>query len=80
MPTFTTISAVFKGDCNTITTAGFHGQLIGEDAINGPGFYAYMLVFVYVRTNLTQVAIGYNVNKIALRRVYDGIWNDWRVI
>ena len=72
-------TAGYVGDVNEIRTPGMFEEVISAVAKNGPGFYSYLLIFRYTGTkNVTQVAFGYNENKIAIRFYYDGQgWSNW---
>ena len=72
-------TAGYVGDVNEIRTPGMFEEVISAGAKNGPGFYSYLLIFRYTGTkNVTQVAFGYNENKIAIRFYYDGQgWSNW---
>ena len=75
----TTGSSGYIGDLNEIRTPGMYEEVIASYAKNGPGFFSYLLVFRYTGTdNVTQVAFGYNENKIAIRFYYGGQgWSNW---
>lgn len=55
-------------------------------SLNTPesGVYYYIKTFFYqnksATSNRSQIAIGYNNNKVWQRYYYDGTWSDWRVL
>ena len=68
----------YSGDVNNIVSPGMYKEVVNLNATNGPGYYCYIMVFEYTTTgNITQVAFGYNVNKISIRYRYSGQWSSW---
>lgn len=69
-------------DVNEIVTPGIYKQLLSQRVPNGPGFWTYLMVFTWINETgndtLTQVAIGYNVEQIAIRTCYEGTWTNWK--
>lgn len=72
----------YAGDCNGITKPGLCNQVINPYAVNGPGQYAYIVVYKASYFNmLTQIALPYNVDgALKVRTRENGIWKDWRAL
>lgn len=67
-----------KGSVDLLTTPGMVKQLIDITAPNGPGFFCYLLVFTLKDSgNCTQVAFGYNEDRLAIRHKYQDVWSAW---
>lgn len=75
-----TTTESYTEDCNDITEPGLFNQVINPDAVNGPGQYAYIVVYSASHFGMiTQIAIPYNINgtlKVRTREL--GTWRDWR--
>lgn len=77
-------NTIFRADCNEIITPGIFEKLISNNATNGPGYWAYLVIFTcgygYLEIPvITQVAIGYEKGSIAIRCRYDNVWTAWSV-
>ncbi len=70
----------YAGDCNGITEPGLFNQVINPDAVNGPGQYAYIVVYSASHFGMiTQIDLPYNINgTLKVRTREAGVWRDWR--
>lgn len=70
----------YAGDCNGITEPGLFNRVINPDAVNGPGQYAYIVVYSASHFDMiTQIALPYNINgTLKVRTREAGTWRDWR--
>ena len=66
---------------NNIVAPGVSGRLINPNNENSPGFHAYVIVFQWPSAvpSITQLAIGYYTNQLAIRYRYGGNWYAWKV-
>lgn len=65
-------------DLNSIKDSGFY---YGNELINAPTNYGYLLVISHPSIKRYTIQIffnAYSIEKMFVRNQYDGIWNNWK--